>query len=146
MYRILFTVFFIVLCSCSFNSTHHIIQFNQLEDYQQYQYEQDSGVLKLLQNTKVVTTPIKLSKGKYTFSFYAAGTAARDQLPHIMIELGDYLLRDIKIKTGRNEYALNFEIPKDLDTALIFTYDNDYSDEKEDRNVFIYFPLRVDRF
>ena len=146
MYRFFMIAFFAILYSCNFSPTHHVIQFDQLEDYKIQRWEHDSSVLVMSGNGTVTTMPMKLPKAKYTLSFFAAGTPAQNTLPRLNVFIGDYFVKDLRIKEGRNKYTLKLELPKNEDTVLSLTFDNDYSDAKEDRNIYIYFPIEINSF
>jgi hypothetical protein len=146
MNRYLILVLSAFLYSCSFFKEQRTIHYNDLQGYEKLKWQQDSAVLVMPGDIAVVTSPLSLKKGKYTLVFSASGNAAVGRLPHIVISLGIYTVRDMEIREGLNEYKLNFEIPKDVDTPLTMIFDNDFYDGKEDRNVFLYFPFFIDDF
>ena len=94
-------------------------------------------------NSDFSTKPLKLTSGKHTIIFRAKGTSANNALPHFKIILGDFTLKDMEVKEGMNDYAVNFELPKTIESPLRFIFDNDYNDALGDRNIFLFFPVSV---
>lgn len=128
---------------CEFGKENYILDHTYMEKHTELRWDQDSSILIFSGNSDFSTKPLKLTSGKHTIIFRAKGTSANNALPHFKIILGDFTLKDMEVKEGMNDYAVNFELPKTIESPLRFIFDNDYNDALGDRNIFLFFPVSV---
>jgi hypothetical protein len=120
------------------------ITSHSFENYGQLTWSEDSTQLVLNRNLSCQTGELKLSKGKYIIRFRALGTTAGDGvLPHLVIGLGKYVVRDMAVADGDHQYKLKFELPENMVAPLKLTFDNDFMNEQGDRNIFFYVPFSI---
>jgi hypothetical protein len=143
MQRLIYCLIYVILTLSCNSGKGHVIVHNDMKDYAQLRWEEDSTVLVFSGNATFPTRPFKLPKGKYTIEFKANGNAAQNVLPHFVIGLGDFVLTDMEVAEGLTSYTFNFELQDTVEFPLQFTFDNDYHDSASDRNVFLHFPVVV---
>ena len=139
-------VFFLFSFGCNFSDSGYILKYSNMKDFNQLRWEQDSTLLVLAGNMSVLSGPVKLRSGKYVLEFSARGEKANNILPHFVISVGNYIIRDISIAEGDNDYSYKFELPESLEEPLQFTFDNDYNDSTGDRNIYLLFPVIIRRY
>jgi hypothetical protein len=128
---------------CNLSGKSYVLDRTYIENYAQLRWEQDSTLLVLAGNSVILTKSLAFNKGKYSIIFRAKGSKSKDILPHFVISLGNYTIKDMEIATGENSYTVNFELPESMNAPVKFTFDNDYSDESGDRNIFLFFPVLI---
>lgn len=140
----LLIIFLVVLgVHCGTSSKKNAIQRQDMRDYWQFKWAHDSTVLIIGGNADFFTKPIYLAKGKYSMTFRAEGNIANNELPHFVVRLGKYLVKNLAIKEKVNSYTLHFELPEPVNESFRFTFDNDYHDSTGDRNIFLHYPIVI---
>lgn len=143
--RLLVLFFLITGIHCG-TSWQEVIQHDDMRDFHQLRWEQDSTVLVMAGNGDVFTKPLQLHKGKYTIVFRADGNIADSVLPHFVVRVGNYVVKELSIKEKVNSYTVNFELPESVNEPLQFTFDNDFNNSIQDRNVFLYYPIIIKHY
>lgn len=89
-----------------------------------------------LWNGKVSSSPVQLKKGKYILNVLSKGSIAKNEAPRIQIYANKTAI--FSFDAGANFELKSFEFEVTAETVVFdFELLNDYSDAKEDRNVFI---------
>jgi hypothetical protein len=141
-----YMLFLITGLHCGSSGEKYVLQHNDIQNYREMRWEKDSTLLVMACNTELLTRPLSLKKGKYSLFFKAEGTASKNELPHFVISVGPYIIKDLHIASGTNSYNFKFELPETLDSSLKLTFDNDYLDSVSDRNIFLTYPVIVKSF
>jgi hypothetical protein len=128
---------------CGTSKPELVFKHEDMRDFKQLRWEQDSTVLVMGGNGDFFTRPVTLNKGKHSIVFKAEGNIANKVLPHFVVRFGDFLVKELSVKEKVNSYTLNFELLEPLTAPFQFTFDNDYNDASGDRNVFLYYPIVV---
>ncbi|MFT3825561.1 MAG: carbohydrate-binding domain-containing protein [Chitinophagaceae bacterium] len=136
----------LLFVGCSSSGGKHILGHRDMQDFQNLRWEHDSSVLVIANNGTFSTNKISLSKGKYTLQIKAEGTPAKNEFPHFVISIGDYLLKDMRIEGEVKTYNMNFELPENTEAPMRFVFDNDYNDSVGDRNIFLHYPIIISRY
>jgi hypothetical protein len=139
-------IFLLALSAVRCNSAKGTYEIGRtsFENYSQLTWSEDSTQLVLNRNISCQTGILKLNQGKYIIRFRALGTTAGDGvLPHLVISLGKYVVRDMAVADGDQQYKLKFELPENITAPLQLTFDNDFMNEQGDRNIFLYVPLSI---
>jgi uncharacterized protein YciI len=143
--RLYLPVLFALFC-CGCSGKNYSLKYTDMQDAAHLRWEQDSTVLVFSGNASARTKTISLDKGKYTIRFEAIATAAEKILPHFIIQFGPYRLRDVSMEEGTKLYEYNFELPERVSADIVFTFDNDFANDSGDRNLFIRFPVVIEKY
>lgn len=136
----------VVVGACKNGGGKHVIGRGDIENYSKYRWLDDSTKFPLTGNITIYTKPYALEKGKYSLQIRAYGTKGENRLPRLIVGFGPYELKvlDVDVKTAM--YFVNFELPEDVNDKFVFTFNDDYNSDTEDRNVFMYFPVMLKRY
>lgn len=136
----------VIIAGCNLFARGYDIDRDDMLNHKQLKWEKDSAVLVMDQNQDLETIPLQLEKGKYTIKFRAKGTMAAGTAPHLVIRFGTYIIKDMHVEAGTNNYQFNFELPERVYGGLRLIFDNSHHDETGDRNIYLHFPVKIDPF
>lgn len=91
----------------------------------------------LYSNHKLIVSNMFLEKGSYVITLEANGKSANNIFPHIKIMYGNTKLKEFYVEKEIKKWNIGFELKSDSKDELYLEFDNDFSNEKEDRNLYI---------
>jgi hypothetical protein len=137
---------FVLVCSCGNSSGRIIINPVDIENYKNYNWQENFTIFPLTGNFSISSKSYSLKKGKYSMQLKAYGTPGENRLPRVLIDFGPYRLKILSVDLRPTIYKINFELPESIEGKFTFTFNDDYNSPTEDRNSFIYFPVYVKAF
>jgi hypothetical protein len=117
-----------------------------IENGAQYTWRNDHTLFPFTGNVTITSRQYSLNKGKFSMRFRAYGNRAENRLPKFSIKFGEYEIAELDIDVSSSLYTVNFELPYRMACKFAFTFNDDYNKGKEDRNVFLIFPVIVVRY
>jgi hypothetical protein len=139
---ILLPLFIIVLCGCT-NKIVTEINRTDVEGHENLRWEDDNSKLAFITNVSVTTRPYTLKKGKYSLLVRAYGTKGEKRLPVFSVGFASHTIQEITTRGETALHSLNFEIFQTTTGRFSFTFSDDFTGPKEDRNVYVYFPIKL---
>lgn len=133
---------FILFTQCN-TSVDQVFHKEDIIDYSTLRWEQDSTVLVMSGNMKITLRSAHLPPGKYKIQFRAMGNSAAGVLPNLLVRFEDLPVKDQGIAEGLGIYNVRFQTTDSIIAPLQLEFTNDFSNETEDRNIFLHFPVRI---
>jgi hypothetical protein len=95
------------------------------------------GYIPMWGNSTIISKPINLKKGNYTFIIHGYSSKVMDEFAHIVVAVNGRTVGDLFLNEQSNRQQHSFSVETDQDVQFQLTFDNDTMIDGKDRNAFI---------